>query len=55
MDINLVIATWFASFENIRWLSLVTVAVLILWLIAARYAGRVFAEKEKTASAATGG
>lgn len=55
VGINLVIATWFASFENIRWLSLVTVAVLILWLIAARYAGRVFAEKERAASAATDG
>jgi AAA family ATP:ADP antiporter len=51
VGINLVIATWFAGFENVRWLSLATVAILLLWIVAARYAGRVFAEKERAAAA----
>ena len=46
VGLSLVITTVFAGFGSIRWLSLITVAILVLWILAARYAGRVFAEKE---------
>ena len=44
--LSLGITMAFSGFESIRWLSLVTVVILVLWIAAARYAGRVFAEKE---------
>lgn len=50
VGLSLLITTWFAGFESLRWLSLLTVAILILWIVAARYAGRVFAEKEAASS-----
>ncbi len=46
VGLSLLITTFFTGFESLRWLSLVTVVILILWIIAARYAGRVFAERE---------
>jgi hypothetical protein len=50
VGLSLLITTWFTGFESLRWLSLLTVAILILWIVAARYAGRVFAEKEAASS-----
>lgn len=47
--LSLGITMLFSGFESIRWLSLVTVIILVLWIAAARYAGRVFAEKEVAA------
>jgi AAA family ATP:ADP antiporter len=44
--LSLGITMAFSGFESVRWLSLVTVVILALWIVAARYAGRVFAEKE---------
>ena len=44
--LSLGITMAFSGFESVRWLSLVTVVILVLWIAAARYAGRVFAEKE---------
>ena len=47
--LSLGITMLFSGFESIRWLSLVTVIILVLWIAAARYAGRVFAEQEVAA------
>jgi len=46
VGLSLVITMAFAGFESIRWLSIFTALILVLWIIAVRYAGRVFAEKE---------
>ena len=50
VGLSLLITTWFTGFESLRWLSLLTVGILVLWIIAARYAGRVFAQREAAAS-----
>jgi AAA family ATP:ADP antiporter len=44
--ISLGITAVFAEFSSIRWLSLVTVVVVVIWIAAARYAGREFHAKE---------
>ena len=46
VGLSLLITTLFAGYSSIRWLSLVTAVILLLWILAARYAGRVFIEKE---------
>ena len=46
VGLSLLITTLFTGFESIRWLSLLTVAILVLWILAARYAGRVYRQKE---------
>jgi AAA family ATP:ADP antiporter len=46
VGLSLLITTYFAGFESLRWLSLLTVALLVLWILAVRYVGRVFAERE---------
>ena len=46
VGLSLLITTLFAGYSSIRWLSLVTAVILLLWILAARYAGRVFHEKE---------
>ena len=43
VGVSLAITTFFADFASLRWLSLFTVAVIALWVLAARYAGRHFA------------
>lgn len=43
VGVSLAITTYFSDFSSIRWLSLFTVAVIVLWVVAARYAGRHFA------------
>ena len=50
VGLSLAITTLFAGFGSVRWLSLVTAVILVLWILAARYAGRVFAEKEAAAA-----
>ncbi len=47
VGVSLAVSAWFPDFEGIRWLSLFTVAVVGVWLVAARYAGRHFAELEQ--------
>jgi ATP:ADP antiporter, AAA family len=47
VGLSLVITTLFTGFSSIRWLSLLTVGILVLWIMAARYAGRVYNEKER--------
>ncbi|MFT5373477.1 MAG: AAA family ATP:ADP antiporter [Candidatus Latescibacterota bacterium] len=46
VGLSLLITTYFAGFESLRWLSLLTVLLLVLWIFAVRYVGRVFAERE---------
>ena len=53
VGLSLLITTLFSGYAGIRWLSLLTAAILILWILAARYAGRVFREKEEAAAPAT--
>jgi hypothetical protein len=42
VGLSLVISFSFKGFESIRWLSLLTVAILVLWIATASYAGREF-------------
>ena len=42
VGVSLVITRTFSEFSSIRWLSLFTVAVVAVWIVAARYAGRYF-------------
>lgn len=49
VGMSLLITTYFAGFESVRWLSLVTVLILVLWITAVRYAGRKFEELESKA------
>ena len=42
---SLGMSRWFSDLGSIRWLSLVSVAVIALWVLAARYAGRAFEER----------
>lgn len=44
VGVSLAITTYFSDFSSIRWLSFFTIAVIALWVVAARYAGRRFAE-----------
>ncbi len=46
VGLNLLIVTLFSGFGAIRWLSLATIVILVVWIAAARYAGRSFGEKE---------
>jgi len=48
--VTLLITTIFTDFETLRWLSLFPIAIIGLWMIAVRFAGRKFdelAEKEE--------
>lgn len=42
---SLGLSVWFDRFEAIRWLSLVSVAIIAVWAVAARVAGRGFHER----------
>jgi len=42
--ISLGITMTFGDFASLRWLSLITIAVVVLWVYAAVYAGRRFKE-----------
>jgi ATP:ADP antiporter, AAA family len=46
VGLSLAMGVWFGDFTSVRWLSLVTLALAGAWVIAARYAGRRFAEEE---------
>ena len=46
VGLSLAITTAFSGFGSVRWLSLVTIAILVLWLAAVRYVGRAFAVRE---------
>jgi AAA family ATP:ADP antiporter len=49
VGVSLVITTVFSDFSSIRWLSLFTVAIVAVWIVAARYAGRHFEHVTKRA------
>ncbi|MBN1569390.1 MAG: hypothetical protein JXA73_16210 [Acidobacteria bacterium] len=53
VGISLLLTTFFRGFSTIRWLSLVVAAILIAWILAARFAGRKFDEYEQGQSKAT--
>jgi len=40
--VSLGITSLFGEFSSLRWLSGFTIAVIVLWIFAARYAGRSF-------------
>ena len=42
VGLSLVITTLFAGFANLRWLSIATVIILVIWIQAARFAGKEF-------------
>lgn len=42
--VSLGLAAFFRDYDSVRWLSLVTFVVLVGWIMAARFAGRRFAE-----------
>ena len=44
VGVSLLITTIFADFSSIRWLSLFTIVIIIIWLYAVRYAGNRFKE-----------
>ncbi len=46
VGLSLAMGAWFGDFASVRWLSLVTLALAGVWVLAARYAGRRFAEEE---------
>ncbi|MBU0519766.1 MFS transporter [bacterium] len=49
VGISLLVTTLFTDFSSIRWLSLFTLCVALLWIMAVRYAGRKFREMESSA------
>jgi AAA family ATP:ADP antiporter len=49
VGVSLGITVWFQDFSSVRWLSIFTIAVIALWLVAVRYAGRRFAELTREA------
>ncbi len=44
IGVSLAITTYFTGFSSKRWLSIFTLVVVVLWFIAARYAGKKFHE-----------
>ena len=42
VGLSLVITMVFSGFGSVRWLSLVTAVILVVWILAARFAGRSF-------------
>ena len=46
VGVSLLVTLIFTDFSSIRWLSLFTVALVVVWVFAARYAGRQFAAME---------
>ena len=48
IGVSLAVTSIFTYFSSVRWLSLFTVAVVFIWIIAVRYAGRRFNELTST-------
>jgi len=42
VGVNLLLAAWFGGFEAVRWLSIVAIALVAVWILAASYAGKRF-------------
>lgn len=49
VGLSLLITTFFAGFESVRWLSIATILILVVWIAAVRYSGRKFRELESEA------
>lgn len=45
VGVSLGMGAWFGDFSSVRWLSLVTLGLVAAWIVAARHAGRRFAEE----------
>jgi AAA family ATP:ADP antiporter len=45
VGMSLGITTFFTDFSAVRWLSAFTVPIIVLWIVAVRYAGREFARR----------
>ena len=50
VGVSLAVTAVFQDFETIRWLSAITVPLILVWIFAARYAGRHFAEMTRPAA-----
>jgi AAA family ATP:ADP antiporter len=44
VGVSLVVTAIFVEFDSVRYLSILTIALTAVWFVAARYAGRKFAE-----------
>ena len=42
IGVSLITNMYFADFSTVRWLSLFTLAIVTIWIVAARYAGKQF-------------
>lgn len=51
VGVSLIITLVFTGFGSVRWLSLITVLILVAWLLAVRYVGRVFQTMEEREAA----
>ncbi|MCZ6632983.1 MAG: Npt1/Npt2 family nucleotide transporter [bacterium] len=51
VGLSLLITLVFAGFQSLRWLSLVTVVILVFWIVAVRYVGKHFGELEEKQAA----
>jgi len=47
VGINLIVSALFVGIEGLRWLSLFAIALILVWMVAARYAGKQFEEMTK--------
>jgi AAA family ATP:ADP antiporter len=52
VGINLLVSTIFLEFTSLRWLSVFTLGIVAVWIMAARHAGRHFAQRERAEAAA---
>jgi len=49
VGLSLIITSIFADFSSIKWLSLFTIVIVIIWVMAVRYAGSKFKERASSA------
>lgn len=49
--LSLGVTALFADYSSIRWLSLATIPIVVLWMMCVRYAGQQFREKERPVGA----
>jgi AAA family ATP:ADP antiporter len=54
VGVSLLVTALFADYSAIRWLSLASISLGLLWLLAARHAGRRFAELAEAGTALAG-
>jgi ATP:ADP antiporter, AAA family len=51
VGLSLILTSFFTEFSTIRWLSLLVALILVVWIFAARYAGRKFEEMTRAPKA----